>query len=403
MPLDHSICRVRTITTFITLGKDDSLWQESVQCANEHCIRLAKKLAEAGFQTQTIRVVTNPFGEYLDCSSLSSAKKGMAKIASILESLGGDLRMRFAIGEAVTKAEIDLLPDLISDYGDICNACVNFGATETFFVDEDLLETSALAVQQIAAKTPRGEGNFNFTVNFNCPSFIPYFPAGYHRGEQGNAYVVGLETPDLLVDALKALSPNLTFEARLSEGKEMMQSSLQQSIDQILNVVESFETDFAFLGIDSSAAPSKDCSSIVDVYRMLGVPRFGAAGTIAASSVLTSVFKSIKGVPLVGFSGLMLALTEDQGLANASIAGELDLTSLLANSAVCGIGLDTVPLPGSVTSSQLCRLFQDTATLAFRLNKPLTVRVFPVPGKQAGDMTEFQSADLCNCAVQTIA
>lgn len=402
MPLDHSFCRVRTITTFITLGKDDRLWSERVQRANEHCNRLAKKLAAAGFETQTIRVVANPFGEYLDCSSPSSAKQGMAKLAAILEGLNGDLRMRFAIGEAVTKAEIDLLPDLIRDYGDICNSCVNFSATEAFFIDDDLLEVSARAVQQIAAKTPRGEGNFNFTVNFNCPSFIPYFPAGYHRGEQGNAYVLGLETPDLLVDTLKGFSPNLSFETRLCEGKKMMQTSLQQSIDHILKVVETFESDFAFLGIDSSAAPSKDCSSMVDVYRMLGVPHFGAAGTIAASSVLTSVFKSITGVPLMGFSGLMLALTEDQGLANASIDGELDLTSLLANSAVCGIGLDTVPVPGDVTASQLCRVFQDTATLAFRLNKPLTVRVFPVPGKQAGDMTEFQSSDLCNCAVQAV-
>jgi len=35
-------------------------------------------------------------------------------------------------------------------------------------------------------------------VNFNCAAYIPYFPAGYHRGERGNAIVFGLETPDLL-------------------------------------------------------------------------------------------------------------------------------------------------------------------------------------------------------------
>ena len=42
---------------------------------------------------------------------------------------------------------------------------------------------------------------------------------------------------------------------------------------------------------------------------------------------------------------------------------------------------------------------RDTGTMAFRLNKPLTVRVFPVPGLQAGERTTFESADLCNCAV----
>lgn len=38
-------------------------------------------------------------------------------------------------------------------------------------------------------------------------------------------------------------------------------------------------------------------------------------------------------------------------------------------------------------------------TLAFRLNKPLTVRLFPCPGLKAGDMTQFTSPDLCNCTV----
>jgi len=42
-------------------------------------------------------------------------------------------------------------------------------------------------------------------VNFNCAAYIPYFPAGYHHGERGNAIVFGLETPDLLAAALRRL------------------------------------------------------------------------------------------------------------------------------------------------------------------------------------------------------
>ncbi len=44
--------------------------------------------------------------------------------------------------------------------------------------------------------------DFNFTVNFNCAAYIPYFPAGYHHGKRGNAIVFGLETPNLLAAAL---------------------------------------------------------------------------------------------------------------------------------------------------------------------------------------------------------
>ena len=98
-----------------------------------------------------------------------------------------------------------------------------------------------------------------------------------------------------------------------------MQSALQYHIDQTANIVAQFNNkDFQFAGIDSSAAPSKDCSSMVEVYQQLGVEYFGASGTVEASALLTKVFKSIKQVSLVGFSGLMLAVTEDQGLADGT-------------------------------------------------------------------------------------
>ena len=105
---------------------------------------------------------------------------------------------------------------------------------------------------------------------------------------------------------------------------------------------------------------------------------------------------------LVGFSGLMLALTEDVGLAQGTIDNNFDIRSLLTYSAVCGIGLDTVPIPGDTSIDKISALMRDTGTMAFRLNKPLTVRVFPVPNLKAGDMTAFQSDDLCNCAVLAV-
>ena len=45
---------------------------------------------------------------------------------------------------------------------------------------------------------------------------------------------------------------------------------------------------------------------------------------------------------------------------------------------------------------------RDTGTMAFRLNKPLTVRLFPIPNKVAGEISEFESDDLCNCRLLRI-
>jgi uncharacterized protein (UPF0210 family) len=159
---------------------------------------------------------------------------------------------------------------------------------------------------------------------------------------------------------------------------------------------------FLFSGFDSSAAPSKNCSSMVDVHKQIGVEYFGASGTVEASALLTKVFKSIKDVVLVVFSGLMLALTEDTGLAEGTTKAHFDIRSLLTYSTVCGIGLDTVPVPGDTSIDKISALMRDTGTMAFRLNKPLTVRLFPVPGLESGDYTAFESDDLCNCAVLAV-
>jgi uncharacterized protein len=77
------------------------------------------------------------------------------------------------------------------------------------------------------------------------------------------------------------------------------------------------------------------------------------------------------------------------------------MQSLLQYSAVCGCGLDTVPIPGlapdtsieereSLIAAVASTIF-DTAALAFRLGKPLSVRLLPVAGKRAGEVAAFGS------------
>ena len=260
-------------------------------------------------------------------------------------------------------------------------------------------------VQEIARITPRGEGNFNFTVNFNCAAYIPYFPAGYHRGERGNAIVFGLETPDLLAAALRGLEKQpAPHAAQMQAAFTAMKNALQYHIDRVQGIIATtpLAKGWTYIGMDTSAAPSKNCTSMAELYRLLGVPYFGASGTVEASALLTRVFKAQENVQLQGFSGLMLAVTEDEGLAAATRAAQFDIRALLTYSSVCGIGLDTVPIPGDADAEKIAAIMRDTGTMAFRLNKPLTVRLFPVPSLNAGDITPFESDDLCNCAVLAV-
>jgi uncharacterized protein (UPF0210 family) len=148
-------------------------------------------------------------------------------------------------------------------------------------------------------------------------------------------------------------------------------------------------TDVQFAGLDLSPAPFPvDMVSAVAGLEALGLPRFGAAGSVLAAWRLTRTLKRAR-VQRAGFSGLMMPVLEDSVLARRVAEGCLSVNELLLYSTICGTGLDTVPLPGDVSEAELAGILLDVAALSSALTKPLTARLFPVPGKRAGDPAEF--------------
>jgi uncharacterized protein (UPF0210 family) len=140
---------------------------------------------------------------------------------------------------------------------------------------------------------------------------------------------------------------------------------------------------------------------LAEAAERLGVPAVGLAGSLAGMAFLAESLDRAQ-FPRTGFSGLMLPVLEDAVLAERAAQGSLTVTDLLLYSAVCGTGLDTIPLPGDVTVDQLSAILLDLAALALRLDKPLTARLMPVPGKRAGDPTNFDFAFFANSRVMAI-
>jgi uncharacterized protein (UPF0210 family) len=104
-----------------------------------------------------------------------------------------------------------------------------------------------------------------------------------------------------------------------------------------------------------------------------------------------------------GYCGIMLPVCEDRRLSEIQDGGRCrasyDVSHLMNVSSVCGVGVDTVPLPEDVKEEDVRGVILDVAGLAERWNKPLSVRMFPVPGKKKGERTEFDSPFLCNTKV----
>jgi len=87
-------------------------------------------------------------------------------------------------------------------------------------------------------------------------------------------------------------------------------------------------------------------------------------------------------------------------LAKRWAEGTYNTDSLLAYSAVCAGGLDTVPLPGDASEDEIARIVGDVATLAWKWRKPLAARLLPVPGRRPGDRTEFEDSRMANTVLQ---
>jgi uncharacterized protein len=112
----------------------------------------------------------------------------------------------------------------------------------------------------------------------------------------------------------------------------------------------------------------------------------------------------LKAIPVkqAGYSGLMLPVLEDAVIARRWSEGRLSIAALLSYSAVCGTGLDTIPLPGEVTQEQLVRILGDVASLSVKWHKPLAARLQPVSGKKPGEMTQFDNPFLVDAKIQAL-
>jgi uncharacterized protein len=117
--------------------------------------------------------------------------------------------------------------------------------------------------------------------------------------------------------------------------------------------------------------------------------------------VVTAAIKSVD-VRTCGYSGLMLPVLEDPVLARRAGEGRFGIRDLLLYSSVCGTGLDVVPIPFDAPTATIANLLRDVAAMSVKLAKPLSARLFMVPGKRAGDTVSFDDPVLTDAVVMKL-
>jgi uncharacterized protein (UPF0210 family) len=382
--------RVRAITAFVRIDREH--YQAQVQDALSFLQRARSAYQGAGYEVQTLRITTQPFTEY---TSGLSHQQGLAFLLG-LDELAQKHGFIASVGPAMLKdsddpARADLLAEVL---GNSKNLSGSIAIAAQDGLHWKSIVAAARTIHYLAAHSPGSQANFNFAATAMLPAYGPFFPGAYFTGE-GHQFAIGLESANVVQ---AAFFPGQDFASA--------RTSLAQKMAAAVNPVEKMastlatESGWKYAGIDVSPAPLGKVSIGTAVEILTGVP-FGSSGTLSGAALITSVLRELP-VKHAGYSGLMMPILEDATLAQRWGEGHITIDGLLAYSSVCGTGLDTIPLPGDVSNRQLERMLSDTASLAFKWNKPLSVRVLPVPGKRVGEKTTFNGPYLANTILQPL-
>lgn len=342
---------------------------------------------QAGYEVESLRLATPPFVSFLSPENLVEAALTLA----IETHAEGFEYISLGPVPANRSEVLEQIPQILAQTQNVF-----FSAQLTTPEHKlSLLAAKAAArlICQLAQVEPNGFANLNFCALANVPAYAPFFPAAY-ANPGTPAFALALEAADLAEQAF--------FQAQ----------SLQTARENLVTVVETHAQKleaigrklteiygYTFKGLDFTLAPHPAQGvSIAKALEALGLPAFGLHGSLFASAFLTDSLDRARYLR-TGFNGLMLPVLEDAGLAERASQGLLSTTDLLLCSAVCGTGLDVVPLPGDTIPEQLYPVLLDLAALALRLEKPLTARLMPIPGKAAGEATNFDFAYFANSHV----
>jgi uncharacterized protein (UPF0210 family) len=381
--------KIRAITVFIDL--DRTQYQPQIADALK-MLKYARTVFESrGFEVEGIRISTQPFPEY---TKGLTTEQALAFFRNY-DAVAAQEKFDASIGPAMlnaddSDAQADLLAEILANTK-ILNASL-------VVAGEDGVRWRAVGaaarVMKKLSKTPHSQGNFKFSAIAMVPPLTPFYPGSYHTGF-GHQFAIALESANVVAAAFQGAPDLATAKQRLVDALANSAFEVEAQAQRIDR-----DTGWAYVGIDLSPAPLKDVSIGAALENLTAQP-IGSSGTLTAAATVTAALKDVK-VKTTGYSGLMLPILEDSRLAQRWSEGHISLDALLSYSAVCGTGLDTVPLPGDISEERLDLIIGDMATLAFKWHKPLSARLLPAAGKGPGDTTEFDDPFLVNATLQPL-
>lgn len=249
-------------------------------------------------------------------------------------------------------------------------------------IDCDILRKSGELITNVSKLGSNGHENFRLGISCNAVANTPFFPFTMSSGEF--SFSIALE----LTQEINQLIRKHT-SMNMAELRDIIVLSLDEQIASIEKIALEFSEKYhiSFAGFDFSLAPIiEEDGSIWPILKHFGIHDFGKCGSMFVTYLLTDILKSFgEKHKMVGFSGVMYSVLEDFELCRINNEHTINLEHLIAMSTMCGCGLDMIPIYSDTSNNQIVNLMLEIAAVSNRLNKPLGIRLLPIPDTYKGN------------------
>jgi uncharacterized protein (UPF0210 family) len=250
--------KIRTITVGLALSPEDfehELAASKLKSAKHHCDQLEADLVKAGYVVQTKRIALNPMHEWNPDGSMKTIDR--------LQSVLTKLEITFCAIGPIAEPFWRIIPDILQHASSV-SCSIAFQKDQPTDVCPHYQKCVAAAQVCVDVAESLGDlGNFRFCASFNCAPGVPFFPAAYARGGEGEqsdgsdrqfTISLGLENGDLLFMAYFGAN-------NMNDASANLYRTLKQALSPIQSIAQSYcerhsnDGGVMYGGIDASINP----------------------------------------------------------------------------------------------------------------------------------------------------
>jgi hypothetical protein len=274
--------KVRAITAFIDV--DAQGYAQQIAAAAKFLNAARDQYRTAGWEVETIRIVTQPFPQYTKGLSHDAA---LAMLRGI-DALGAKLKFTPSIGPAMwndgdSAAAVDLLIDFLAEPGRTNSSLITAAEDGIHW---NAIRQAARLIDTVSRRSAHGQGNMNFAAIAMLKPYGPFYPGAYHPGGS-RAFSIGVEGASVVAEVFAQEHDPRPAEKKLAEALTVQLAAVEKIATEVAST-----SGWRYAGTDPTPAPLGEVSIGRAIESFIGAP-FGSSGTMTAAAVITRAVQSV--------------------------------------------------------------------------------------------------------------